>query len=272
MVTYILILVVSAYMLLRPSKWKVPGDGTHLFRQAILFSLLIIVFHGFFDDALYGNQGTPLIFLTAGLAVALSQPVGQYNKDDGHHFSILATNNYKKYFRYVGLLSLLILLAGTAIFYKNLMSVSLANLAAIQMGMVQLNDFPTGEWDDGSTPARLASAKVDFLKALEFNPLNRIANYRMGLIAMQEQDYRTAEIYLNIALARNQHHRGVIKNLGFSYVWLGEYDNALWYLAQIPEAKQELDAYTWWWESQGQRELALRAQRMKKRLDNPVSH
>ena len=58
---------------------------------------------------------------------------------------------------------------------------------------------------------------------------------------------------------RTPNHRGIIKSLGYSYLWSGDFQNAQVLLTQIPEAEQELDVYTWWWDTQGRNDLSENA-------------
>jgi hypothetical protein len=79
------------------------------------------------------------------------------------------------------------------------------------------------------------------------------------MIAMLRRDFNSAVGYLETAHSQAPTHRGIIKSLGYSYVWLGNMDMAQPLLAQIPEARDELDVYTWWWKSQGRGDLSQNA-------------
>ncbi|MEK7327524.1 MAG: hypothetical protein AAB217_19945, partial [Chloroflexota bacterium] len=61
-------------------------------------------------------------------------------------------------------------------------------------------------------------------------------------------------------------HRGVRKVLGYAYVWQGQLDRAAALLSDIPEAKSEMDTYSWWWGTQGRDDLAAQAAAMVERL------
>jgi hypothetical protein len=50
--------------------------------------------------------------------------------------------------------------------------------------------------------------------------------------------------------------------LAYTEVWLGDYAAAQPLLAQLPEARSEMDVYAWWWTTQGRPELATRAAEM----------
>lgn len=134
------------------------------------------------------------------------------------------------------------------------------------MARVELADFPTGKWDEGQNLGKLTTSETLFTRALHYNPWNRTANHRLGLIAMLRRDFPLAVSYLKAAYQADQNHRGIWKALGYSYVWTGQFDQAIALLTHIPEARQELEIYPWWWRTQGQDILASRAETMAKQL------
>jgi hypothetical protein len=80
---------------------------------------------------------------------------------------------------------------------------------------------------------------------------------------MQAREYLTAKGYLEMAHSQDSKHRGVIKSLGYCYVWLDQLEDAAELLADIPEAEYEMGVYSWWWKTQGRADLADRALEMK---------
>jgi lipopolysaccharide biosynthesis regulator YciM len=146
-----------------------------------------------------------------------------------------------------------------------------ANLGAVQMSQAELKDFPTNEWATSEIVPDLETAASTLQSALQFDPQNQTANYRLGLISMLRQDFESAVANLEIAYRQAPDHRGTIKSLGYCYVWLGDMDKAQALLGQIPEAQHEMEVYMWWWETQGRPDLSERASRMIPYLD-PVSH
>jgi tetratricopeptide (TPR) repeat protein len=83
---------------------------------------------------------------------------------------------------------------------------------------------------------------------------------------MQEGDFQKAVSFLEAALKADKTHRGIVKNLGYSYLWLGQYDQAQVLLERLPEARLELTAYAGWWKIQGRNDLAAKAAWMSKHL------
>jgi lipopolysaccharide biosynthesis regulator YciM len=134
------------------------------------------------------------------------------------------------------------------------------------MARQELADFPFDDWADLHATADHSISESLFQDSLRYNPGNRTANHRLGLIAMQGGDFTSAALYLEAALQADPNHRGIIKNLGYCYVWLGQPDQARILLQQIPEAHQEMRVYNWWWEAQGRSDLAVKAEEMSQLL------
>lgn len=101
---------------------------------------------------------------------------------------------------------------------------------------------------------------------MQYQPHNATANYRLGLIAMLERDFPTAQRRLEAALAADPGHRGVQKVLGYCYVWMGEFEEAKALLVNIPESVIELEPYTGYWSSLGRPDLEARAREMRQIL------
>jgi lipopolysaccharide biosynthesis regulator YciM len=157
-------------------------------------------------------------------------------------------------------------IAGIAVFWPKLQSAWSANLGAVLMARIELADFPLEKWEDSYIAADLSIAESLFLNSLSYNPSNLTANHRLGLVAIQRGDFITGARYLEAALEADPNHRGIVKNLGYCYVWLGQLDQAQILLQQIPEARQEMNVYTWWWNAQGRSDLAAHAEEMSKLL------
>ena len=139
------------------------------------------------------------------------------------------------------------------------------------MARVQLAGFPTDKWADIDTIPVPVTAESSLRLAFQYDPNNATANYHLGLISMLHQDFESASAYLETAYERFPGHRGIIKNLGYSYVWLGEMDKAETLLAQIPEAQHELEVYVWWWDLQGRQDLSRNAFQMASNMDSRSS-
>ena len=235
--------------------WRSKVDG--VLKWALLAALWVMLVNGLADDPLYGGRGTPLLFLLPGLAVACARYELRGESEASSRQAALKP---------VGILSALaLLLVGGYLAFlltSSRLGAWYGNLGAVQMSWVELADFPSGGWQSSENLAALAPAEALLIRALEREPGNVTANYRMGLLSMYRLDHPQAKSYLERAYQAAPHHRGVQKTLGFCLVWLGEFEGAAQLLSDIPEARYELEAYTWWWKTQGREDLSANAAQM----------
>jgi tetratricopeptide (TPR) repeat protein len=136
------------------------------------------------------------------------------------------------------------------------------------MAKVELSDFPTGVWDEGHNADLLNHAESLFQTALALDPANPGSNYHLGLISMLKRDYISAIKRLEIAYQGNPNHRGIIKALGYSYLWYGQYDAAQFLLTRLPETRHEVGNYIGWWRVNDRPDLAANAEKYLE-LSNP---
>jgi tetratricopeptide (TPR) repeat protein len=237
--------------------WKNPGA---LLIWALLAGLVVAVLHGLVDNVLYGPNDAPFLFLLPGIACAMTQS-GSQERPGGLDIRRLLTNSQSRrsliWVTITFIIALLLLANG---YRKPLLGAWYANLGSIHMAQVDLADFPSNKWDEGQNLAKLGEAKNLFLNAIKFNPQNRTANHRLGLIAIMEKDFQTGVTYLESAYQSDTKHRGILKALGYCYVWAGQIDQSINFLKAIPEATQELGTYSWWWRTQGRNDLAEQAE------------
>lgn len=236
-----------------------------LLRWAIGSSLIILLLHGLIDDPLYGSRAVLFLFLIPGMAVAVVRLNGWDNKKiqkrrrKQRHYSV-------RFYAAGAAVVLILVLIFTIVNRNTIRSAWYANLGAVEMARVELADWPTDKWDDGRNVALLAPSAALFEKALAFNPNNVTAHYRLGLIAMLRRDYETAITYLDRAYHIDPTNRGVIKTLGYSYAWVGDFDQALVNLRRFREARQEMNVYVTWWTTQGRPDLSEFAATMEEHL------
>jgi lipopolysaccharide biosynthesis regulator YciM len=203
------------------------------------------------DDYLYNGSGTFFALALAGLSSSIrlnSLPVADRKK------------------RYIFVLIPLVSIFFIMIDPYGFRAAWYANLGAVQMAKVELAGFPTNEWTDPAIVPELEDANMTLRSALQANPMNQTANHRMGLISMLHGDFLSASEYLERAHAAAPDHRGIVKSLGYSYLWLGDLEKALLLLETIPEAKDELDVYVWWWDTQGRHDLSVNASQQSTQL------
>jgi len=261
-----MIIVGSLLLILRPGaseREKLISTRILLFRWAAFASLVTLVLHGLMDDALYGALGTPLLFLVPGIAVAFSSK-------DGVSQSQLRPNRYRSILLFVLAVGATLLLVAAS--GSTLLGSWYANLGAVRMSKVELVDWPTNRWFEGDDREELRGALRLFQLALNKERKNFTAHYRLGLLAMRRRDFSGASEHLEAAYDQAPDHRGVVKSLGYCYVWMARFEAAAFLLSRIPEARQEMDAYSHWWRQQERNDLASNARTMSTRLiDHPKS-
>jgi len=238
----------------------VRSNSSHLkmFGWLALLTLVIAFIHGMVDDYLYYENGTILSMLLVGISVNFFRSEAVLERKP-------LRSSRARFFTP----AIIIIILGLSLLNLNrIQSAWYANIGAVRMARVELAGFPMGGWAGSEIAAEMGSVETSFLSALEADPFNRTANHRLGLIAMLRRDFQSARGYLETAHAQSLNHRGIIKALGFCYVWLGKLDKAQPLLMVIPEAKNELDVYVWWWGEQGQPELSVYASDMAGRLNS----
>jgi hypothetical protein len=237
-----------------------PTNELRFMRWLGLFALIITVVHGLFYDYLYNGNGTALLFYPLGMAMAGVKRPKSSEAQVLQQPQVLLS----KYRVLIG--SLLAVIVIFALNPNKIISIWYANLGAVQMSQAELKDFPTSEWATSEVVPRLELAETTLQSALQFEPHNQTANYRLGLISLLRQDFKTAAANLETAYQEAPNHRGIIKSLGYCYVWLGELDRAQALLSRIPEAQNEMSVYIWWWGTQDRPDLSERASLIIPRL------
>ena len=103
------------------------------------------------------------------------------------------------------------------------------------------------------------------------NPLQQTAQQRLGLIALDKQDFPEAISHLEIAYQADPGNRNVRKALGYAYGWSGNPQKALLLLAGLPEAPKEMKEYYFWWQAEGRGDLAQASATLAKALNSQRS-
>lgn len=228
---------------------KMQSVEMQIFGWLGLFALVIAFVHGMVDDYLYYKDGAMLSLFLVGIGSNMSDETSKPNT------------------------TIILLFAIAVLFFGPLLNLNMirsswyANIGAVEMAKVELMDFPVNKWVGAKHVPELTTAETSLLSSLQFDPHNQTANYRLGLISLARQDFPSARDYLLEAYHQSPRHRGIIKSLGYCYVWLGDMENARLFLKNIPEAKIELDAYVGWWGTQGRGDLSGNAAVMSSELD-----
>jgi len=261
----LIVLYLGGVVLVAQSIASGARDELRLMRWLGLFALIVTIMHGLFYDYLYTGNGTALLFYPLGVTM-----IGRADRANSVEPAFQQPNNVFSSYKVI-ISTLLVVVAVLAPNLHKVRPLWYANLGAVQMSQVELKDFPTGQWATSQIVPSLELADTTLQSALHYEPRNQTANYRLGLISMLRQDFRSAAANLETAYQEAPNHRGVIKSLGYCYVWLGEMEKAQTLLDQIPEAQHEMEVYIWWWETQDRPDLSEMASRIASRLD-PALH
>src|SRR5688572_1063641 len=258
-----LIICLAAIWLVSQRIVKDPSNEIRMVNWLSLLALIVMIVHGLFYDYLYNGNGTALLFFPLGMAmmgvVNRNPTVGEVVQSSKAPLSQVNMAMIT--------LPVLVLILTFGVNINKVMSLWYANLGAVQMSQVELENFPTGQWATSETAPRLEVAESTLHAALQYDSHNQTANYRLGLISMLRRDFKTAAANLETAYQRAPSHRGIIKSLGYCYVWLGDIDKAQTLLDQIPEAQNEMKVYIWWWDTQGRSDLSEKASIVISQLD-----
>ena len=208
--------------------------------------LAVVAFQGLGDATLVATRFIPFLLVPAGLVVAAG-PASQAQRRPAAWPWALAAG--------------LILLAGLWV-YRPAQAAWRANLGVVLTNRVLLAEWPTGQFSEGRAKGALAGAVRHFEAALRLQPDQFTAHYYLGLQRLAERDFEAAGEHLAQAYAVTPTHRGVVKTLGFTYVWAGRFADARPLLQQIPEARHELEVYAWWWAERQRADLSANATHM----------
>jgi hypothetical protein len=260
----LLLIYLGAIWLVARTLTVTQSKRIQFFSWLSLFALIFTVIHGFFYDYLYNGDITSLLLFPVGFSM-----IGVLDTKKSIPGILTFTTGISVRRKFYLPVTLLAVFGVGMIFVLNMnqvISVWYSNLGAVRMSQVELKNFPTNKWTTNELVPELADAETLFRTALQYNPDNATANYRLGMISMFRQDFESASVNLETAYNHLPGHRGVIKNLGYDYVWLGRMDQAKDLLVQIPEAQKELDVYVWWWNTQGRSDLSANSSMFVSRL------
>jgi len=264
------VIIISIAIIQAMQRYDQVSEGHQRFVIAGILGLGFILLHGFVHATLAASRAIPALLIPAGLALSgptisnTEQNSFARNRNSIIDPRLLQSGRSRKN-ALVALLLALSLVSFYA-FRSSLLSSWYADLGAVQMAHIELADFPSGKWSDGSRVAKLSGPKNLFQIALHHNADNRTAHHRLGLIRMEERNFEAACDHLQSALDHDSGHRGVNKSLGYCYTWLGRSQEAERLLASIPEAAYEMSVYEWWWGRMGRYDLSKYAADMSSRL------
>ncbi|MBE0410138.1 MAG: hypothetical protein IBX69_10445, partial [Anaerolineales bacterium] len=250
----VLILFGSIWIARKPyTQFHGVGD---LLKWAALTGLIFMIVHGLVDNSFYGDRGTPFLFVLPGMVMMLSSNSEVLQKaKKGSNFidfrrQSLALRVLIFLFAVTGLLAV-ILMAG-----EKLLARVYVNLASVEMARIELRDFPRNEWVYSSDVHLMADSVELMRRALHIDPNLHASYHRLGLIALKQHDFSLALEHLERAYDLHPTHRGIQKNLGYSFVWVGNYPRAKELLIDLPETHLELGNYSHFWRLNSRPDLA----------------
>lgn len=233
-----------------------------LFRAAWLGATATFL-HGLTDAPQFAGSGwtMPMLFAMLGLAVALGHLALDEDEEEAEEYS----QNIYRLWRVGVITAVVLIIVGAIIFWRPLLGTWYANLGSVQQTWAELSP----DLDDAPREAATIAAVDDFARALNIRPVQPVANRRLGLIALDRQNFETAVLYLEQAYGQEPGNQATLKALGLAYIWNGQLDRAEPLLRQrddLSEVIEELGNWSSWWASQGRPELAAYASEMAQRL------
>ncbi len=234
-----------------------------LFRAAWLGATATFV-HGLTDAPQFAGVGwtMPMLFGVLGVAIVMGRSA--LGEDEEEQYEAPPAL-YRRRSWQAGGIAVVALIIVAVIFWRPLASAWYANLGAIQQTQAELSP----NLDDSEREVATRRAVEDFARALHVNPVQPAANRRLGLMALDRENFETAAVYLDQAYHQEPGNQATLKALGYAYLWAGQLD-----LAEVPlrqrddqsELVEELSNWNSWWASQGRSDLARYAGEMAQRL------
>jgi len=240
------------------------GQSLSIFRAAWLGTTTSLI-HGLTDSVQFsGDYWTmPMLFALAGLTIAIGHPV--LAQIDLGQVSRVSTQKHHRA-RWIGMATIAIALAiPLAGFWQPIVGAWYANIGAIYQAQADLSP----NVDDATREIIRAQASVYFERALDLNPSQAVANRRLGMMALERQDFETAIIYLERAYAQEPQNQAILKTLGYAYLWTGQLDQAQELFEQVDFQSRlvgELRYWHWWWGTKDRGNLSAYAGEMAQRL------
>lgn len=134
-----------------------------------------------------------------------------------------------------------------------------AALAANQGALLQARADLAPALDEAQRVTLRAQAVTHYERALTCAPQQRTARQRLGILALNNNEFATAVAQLEQAWQADPANTTTRKALGLAYVWTGTLEQAVPLLQDSPDIVNELNGLGWWRSTQNQVALALNA-------------
>ncbi|MGB3715255.1 MAG: O-antigen ligase family protein [Candidatus Promineifilaceae bacterium] len=199
---------------------------------AAAMSILILVIHGFVDDAIYGTRMVVLMFVP--FAFAVPELLRARTPDARQQFRAI----------FVGLLIVGIILIFS---WRPVLSLFNSNLAAVRQGQAELGVYEWPDWpvqDAVRSEVDLSSAVDGYERAISLNPGNASARRRLGQILLSLGEYGEAVRHLEAAYAQAPWDNATRQLLGEAYLVNGRVDDgvSLWSKTNNDQGQLQLRA------------------------------
>jgi putative inorganic carbon (HCO3(-)) transporter len=237
-----------------------------LFRAAWLGATVTFV-HGLIDSPQFSDSRwtMPMLFALLGLVVAVGRPALMRV---GERMTGGDTEGRRQSWRWVlGATLSSVLLVAAVLFWRPVGSAWYANLGAVYQTRSELSPG-LGEAARG---AAMVHAVTYFERALSLSLSQPVANRRLGMMALDQRDFKAAVTYLERVYPQEPRNQATLKLLGFAYLWTGQLDLAEGLLRQLDvqsELVEELGNWRWWWGTQDREDLSAYADQMIGRLSD----
>lgn len=137
-----------------------------------------------------------------------------------------------------------------------------ATLEANRGALLQARADLAPALDEAQRATLRAQAVTHYERALTFAPQQRTARQRLGILALNNDEFTTAVTHLEQAWQADPANTTTRKALGLAYVWTGALEQAVPLLQDSPDIINELNGLGWWRSTQNQVPLALNAYRV----------
>jgi hypothetical protein len=229
---------------------------------ASLAATTLMLLHGLVDVLFYFSRVISLMFIPLGLAICALEPL-----------TLLPTaQTFSRRARLaIAASASAVIVLGAVLFLVQRDRVAaqwLANQGALNQAQLELPQikFPHPTFSEVRRASDFSAAQQLFQDALAQDANNRVANARLGMLALDQLDFAQAVTRLEKAYAADKNNRAVVKALGMAYAWSGKLEQARPLLKQIPEASVELGSAVDMWHKLGRDDLAAYAKTMVQRL------
>ena len=234
-----------------------------IFLSAAGISLGTLLLHGLVDDVLYSSRALPLLFVPFALIVrhALVQsrrkPEPEQEVEPTEEPAPFGWRRPRVYGAAFAAAVALVILGGV-LFRAPMVAAYHADLGVVAQARAELGRWPDVSAQEVRREGDLSAAIAEYATALENDAGNRVANHRLGAIALERGDYAKAARLLERAYRAGLGDQIVRGELAIAYVATGQTQQALPLLRAMPDAVSLLAEQRTDWAKNEQNELVAR--------------